>query len=568
MPTYTRKEFLGLGAVLAGGAGVARLPVAAAQEPPAGGAGPADLAVVNARVYTVDDAQPRAQALAVRGDRFSAVGSSDDVRNLIGPNTEVIDAAGMTVTPGFIDTHSHPSGVNELYGVNTNLRTVAEIQAALRRKAVDTPPGRWVRGFMFDDTKVVDGPLHRTHLDEAVPDHPVNVAHRGGHTNWFNSHAFDLAGITRDTPDPPDGRFARGPDGELSGMVAEHARDVFADVGEREELTEDEQRTRAREGMAHISRLMSAAGLTTVHDAGAGRGRLVAYQDAREAGELRHRVYAMVRGPYRDLRNAGVYTGFGDEWVRIGGVKYGADGSASERTMRMSTPFEGRPDDYGILTMSQEEIHEVVEEAHRSSWQVGIHANGDVTIDMVLNAYERVLARWPHPDRRHRIEHCSLVNPGLLRRIRDTGSIPTPFWTYVHFHGEKWREYGAAKMEWMFAHRSFLDYDIPVPGASDYTPGPFEPLMAIQSMVTRRDFDGRVWGASQRVTVDEALRIGTLHGARASYEERDKGSITAGKLADFVILERDPHDADPDDIKNIGVVRTVVGGRTMHAATA
>ena len=303
-------------------------------------------------------------------------------------------------------------------------------------------------------------------------------------------------------------------------MVAEHARDVFADVGEREELTEEERRTRARDGMAYISRLMTAAGLTTVHDAGASRGRLVAYQDAREAGALRHRVYAMVRGPYEHLRNAGVYTGFGDEWVRIGGVKYSADGSASERTMRMSTPFEGRPDDYGILTMSQEEIHEVVEEAHRHDWQVGIHANGDVTIDMVLNAYERVLERWPHADRRHRIEHCSLVDPGLLRRIRDTGSIPTPFWTYVHYHGEKWREYGAAKMEWMFAHRSFLDFDIPVPGASDYTPGPFSPLMAIQSMVTRRDFEGRVWGPSQRVDGgrgaahrDPARRAGVLRGA-------------------------------------------------------
>ncbi|MDE2905178.1 MAG: amidohydrolase [Acidobacteriota bacterium] len=567
MSTYTRKEFLNLGAVLAGGAAAARLPIVAAQEP-AGEALRADLAVIDAQVYTVDDALPRAEAFAVRGDRFVAVGSTDDVRNLVGPDTEVIDAAGMTVTPGFIDTHSHPSGVNELYGVNTNLRTVAEIQRALRTKALDTPPGRWVRGFMFDDTKVVDGPLHRTHLDEAVPDHPVDVAHRGGHTNWFNSTAFALAGITRDTPDPPDGRFARDADGGLSGMVAEYARDVFADVGEREDLTADEQRARAREGMAHISRLMTAAGLTTVHDAGAGRGRLLAYQDAREAGELRHRVYAMVRGPYERLRDAGVYTGLGDEWVRIGGVKYGADGSASERTMRMSTPFEGRPDDYGILTMSQEDIHEVVEDAHRHNWQVGIHANGDVTIDMVLNAYERVLARWPHPDRRHRIEHCSLVNPELLARIRDTGSIPTPFWTYVHFHGEKWRNYGAAKMEWMFAHRSFLDYGIPVAGASDYTPGPFEPLMAIQSMVTRRDFDGQVWGDNQRVSVDEALRIGTIHGARASYEERDKGSITAGKLADFVVLERDPHDADPDDIKNIGVVRTVVGGRTMHSATA
>lgn len=566
MATYTRKEFLNLGAVLAGGVGAGALPVSAAQEPDRGDGQRPDLAVVNARVHTVDDGLPRAEAFAVRGGRFVAVGSTDDVRNLVGPGTEVIDAEGMTVTPGFIDTHSHPGGVNELYGVDTNLRTVAEIQRALRAKALDTPPGRWVRGFMFDDTKVVDGPLHRTHLDEAVPDHPVDVAHRGGHTNWYNSTAFALAGVTRDTPDPPDGRFARDPDGGLSGMAAEHARDVFADVGEREELTEDDRRARAREGMAHISRLMTAAGLTTVHDAGASRGRLVAYQDARESGALRHRVYAMVRGPYRHLRNAGVHTGLGDDRVRIGGVKYSADGSASERTMRMSTPFEGRPDDYGILTMSQQDIHEAVEEAHRSNWQVGIHANGDVTIDMVLNAYERVLARWPHPDRRHRIEHCSLVNPDLLRRIRDTGAIPTPFWTYVHFHGEKWREYGAAKMEWMFAHRSFLDHGIPVAGASDYTPGPFEPLTAIQSMVTRRDFDGRVWGASQRVTVDEALRIGTLHGARASYEERDKGSITAGKLADFVMLDRDPHDADPDDIKNIGVARTVVGGRTVHSA--
>ncbi len=565
MATYTRKEFLGLSALLAGGAGCAGGP-GIAQETSVGRGQQPDLALVNGRVYTIDEAAPQAEAFAVTQGRFVAVGSTDDIRNLVGPNTEVIDAEGMTVTPGFIDTHCHPSGVNELYGVNTNLRSVAEIQAALRTKAVDTPPGYWVNGFMFDDTKVVDGPLHRTHLDEAVPDHPVNVAHRGGHTNWYNSAAFTLAGITRETPDPPDGRFARDADGELAGMVAENARGVFNRVGRRDELTSDQRRERAREGMAHISTLLTAAGLTTVHDAGASRERLVAYQNAYQAGELRHRAYIMIRGAYQALRNAGISTGFGDEWLRIGGVKYAADGSASERTMRMSTPFEGRPDDYGILTMSQEEIHEVVEDAHRNNWQVGIHANGDVTIDMVLNAYERVLREWPHPDRRHRIEHCSLVNPELLQRLKDTGTIPTPFWTYVHFHGEKWQEYGAAKMEWMFAHRSFLDYGIPVPGASDYTPGPFEPLMAIQSMVTRKDFDGQVWGGNQRVTVDEALRIATIHGAHASYEEHMKGSITTGKLADFVILARDPHEVDPDDIKNIAIARTVVGGRTMHGA--
>ena len=171
---------------------------------------------------------------------------------------------------------------------------------------------------------------------------------------------------------------------------------------------------------------------------------------------------------------------------------------------------------------------------------------------------------WPRADPRHRIEHCTLVNPELLRRIKAVGAIPTPFYTYVHYHGNKWLEYGPEKMRWMFPHRSFLDYGIPVGPASDYTPGPYEPLMAIQSMVTRKDFAGRVWGPNQKVSVDEAIRICTLNGAFASFEEASKGSITAGKLADFVMLAEDPHDVDPDEIKNIEVARTVVEGRTMH----
>jgi predicted amidohydrolase YtcJ len=214
--------------------------------------------------------------------------------------------------------------------------------------------------------------------------------------------------------------------------------------------------------------------------------------------------------------------------------------------------------------MTEQEIVDAVENAHRHQFQVGIHANGDVAIDLVLKAYERALQRWPHPDRRHRIEHCTLVNDNLLRRIKATGSIPTPFWTYVYYHGEKWTEYGEDKLRWMFAHRSFLDYGIKVPGASDYEPGPFEPLMAIQSMVTRRDYKGREWGPNQKITVDEALKVATFHGAHASYEETVKGSITAGKYADFVMLERDPHEGDPNTIKDIKVMRTVVGGKTTY----
>ena len=567
MGKITRNQFLGFSAALAGVASLDRsglgVVARAAAQPAAGPGVAADLIVINARVLTVDPSMPRADAFAIKDGRFIAVGGSADIRNLAGARTRQIDAAGATVTPGFIDCHCHVSGVGELYSVNANVPRVRELQANLKAKADKTPPGQWVEAIMFDDTKL-DVTLIRKQLDEVSRDHPIAVNHRGGHTSWYNSKAFEMAGITRATPDPDHGRFFRDESGELTGRVAELARGVFGKVGTRERFTPEQQRERGRNGMRHISELLTAAGLTSVHDAGANRDRIQAYQDAREAGELRHRACFLVRGAdtFSGFKAAGITYGFGDDMLRVGGVKYAADGSASERTMRMSTPYVGT-EDYGILTMTRQEIEEAVEDAWRHNFRIAIHANGDTTIDMVLKAYERVQQQWPRPDPRNRIEHCSLVNPSLLARIKALGVIPTPFWTYAHYHGEKWANYGQEKMNWMFAHKSFIDSGIVVPGASDYGPGPFEPLMAIQSMVTRKDFSGNVWGPRQRISVDEALMVATINGAYASHEEKTKGSITAGKLADFTMLAKDPHDVNPDEIKNIQVVRTVVGGRTV-----
>ena len=324
-----------------------------------------------------------------------------------------------------------------------------------------------------------------------------------------------------------------------------------------------------RQASATISsKNMAAVGLTSTTDAYGSYDDMVAYQDAGDAGELFFRVSFMPGGNskvYEGLKIAGIRSGFGDDMLHIGAVKYAADGSASERTMYMSTPYEGT-DDHGILTMTQEQIDDAVDDAVAHAFRVGIHANGDWTIDMVLKAYERVLRNHEGPNPRHRIEHCSLINDSLLARIKAAGVIPAPFYTYAHYHGNKWVDYGEEKMESMFAHRSFLDAGIPVAPASDYTPGPYEPLMAIQSMVTRKDVRGRVWGPSQRITVAEAMRICTMHGAYASFEENIKGSLVAGKLADFVILEQDPQDVDPDSIKDIKVVQTVLGGRTTYEA--
>ena len=556
MTDVSRKDFLGLSTAAAAGLASGCVPIADE------GNVTADLVVVGGRVRTQESDQAVTEAFAVKGGRFMAVGSNEDIQNLTSVNTEVIDASGMTVLPGFIDAHSHPSsaGLNALKNVNTNLGSVARIQDALSERVAGTPSGEWIVGYMYDDTKQEEGrPLNRIDLDAVSREHPIVVGHRGGHTGVYNSKAFEVAGITVNTLDPFGGHFYRE-DGELTGKVAERARGAF-------DVPSGSTREERAAGVSVICKEMNAAGLTSVHQAGTGSTGFVAYQDARDEGTLSLRMNLMARGgTFPALQSAGIRTGVGDEWIRIGPVKFAADGSASERTMAMSTPYAGRPDDFGILTMTQEEVHEVVEEAHRSGWQIAIHANGDVTIDMVLNAYERMQREYPRPDTRHRLEHCSLVNPTLLQRIANGGYVPAPFYTYAHYHGEKWIEYGEEKMEWMFAHKSFIESGIPVAPASDHSPGPYEPLMAIQSMVTRKDYTGRVWGPSQRITVDEALRVCTVNGAYASFEENEKGTITAGKLADFVILAEDPHDVDPDLIKEIQVIRTVVGGRTVHEA--
>lgn len=526
--------------------------------------GAPQLIVTGANLLTMDPNLTQATAFAVRGERILAVGKDSDILNLKARDTQVIDARGRTVTPGFIDAHSHPTMANEAISANVNVRTITKVQQLLAMQADKTPPGHWVLGHMYDDTKFDEGrPLDRRDIDAVVQSHPVMVRHRGGHTAVVNSAAFDLLSVDGNTPDPEGGRFFRE-NGELTGKVAEHAMDEFQQVGTWPQI----DRETMRDSVHLTSKRMAATGLTSTTDAAGRADGWLAYTDALAAGALDFRVSFMPAARdtiYATMKAASIRSGFGNNMLRVGAVKYAADGSASERTMRMSTPYEGT-DDYGIATMTQDQIYHAVDEAVANGFRIGIHANGDVTIDRVLNAYERALKDWQGPNPRFRIEHCSLVNDDLLKRIKATGTIPTPFYTYAHYHGNKWVDYGPARMEWMFAHKSFLEAGIPVAPASDFTPGPYEPLMAIQSMVTRKDTQGRVWGPSQRISAEQALTICTRNGAYASFEENDKGTITPGKLADFVMLEQSPLDTDPDGIKDIQVLGTWLGGRQTFTA--
>lgn len=520
-----------------------------------------DLILYNGAFWTVNPAQPRAQSVAIAGGRFFAIGTNDEVLALAAGGAKKVDLGGKTVLPGFIDAHSHPAeaGLDHLRMVDCDLRSITQILNALRERAAKTPPGEWVLGFKYDDTKTAEGrPLTIKELDEAIPEHPVFVEHRGGHTAWVNSKALAAAKITDQTPDPAGGKIDRDPaTGKLTGHVREKGKEAIEKAIPANFTRED-----YREGVKLITKMMTRTGVTSVTDALGTPEYLRAYQDAREAGDLRMRIYCHIYHTFMDqMLAAGIKTGLGDEWVKMGAQKMICDGSISERTARLSQPYIGRPDDFGILVTPEDQLYEQAKKAHAAGWQLGTHANGDVGIDVTLKVYERLQKEMPRQDARYRLEHCTVVNDSLIARIKALGAIPTPFSTYAYYHGEKMKEYGPDRVNHMFALRSFIDAGIRPTQASDYPPGPFEPMMALQSEVTRTDMKGNVWGPKQKITLEEAIRVGTINGAYASYEEKLKGSIEAGKLADLVVLGRDVFKEDPSDIVNIPIERTMVGGR-------
>jgi hypothetical protein len=566
----SRRRFIGMTGATVASLGAARWSAAAAAF---GDVRDADLVVFNAEVYTIDPRLPKAQGFAIRDGRFIAVGRNDDVKGLIGPKTQTFDARRMTVVPGFIDSHNHAPGNELLYEVlvgnpyEVEFVSIAGIIEKLRAKARDTPPDTWVEGYFFDDTKVKDKRALTLHdLDEVSRDLPVAVYHRGGHTAFYNTRAMQMAGITKSTPDTAGGTYDRDTSGELNGRVTDNARAVFDTVGKRKTYSAEQSMRRDRDGLAFISKQFVRFGLTSVcHES----GNLHALGQVREQGNLLHRVSYEANGAELEaMISGGMTTGLGDEWIRLGAsFEHTVDGSFSERTMAMSAPYPGTTSGYkGNVLESQEDLNAWCERVHRAGIQLNCHANGDVAIDHVLTAYERALRLLPQRDARPKITHCTLITDELVRRMKVIGAVPALFTSYAYYNPDKFRFYGEEIMKRCMAYRSLLDAGVPAAAGSDFDPGPFSPLMGIQGMVTRTGWNGEVWGANQRITVDEALRVNTINGAYATREESIKGSISPGKLADYVVLAEDPHTVDPSTIKDIRVVRTVVGGAMMYAA--
>ena len=562
--SISRREFLGLtaaGTVGLVGSSFGTKAWATTETP--------DLVVYDAKVHTVDRAIPRAEAFAVRNGKFVAVGKSAEILGLVGRRTQTFDAKGMMVVPGFNDTHNHIVGTDVLYSVHVGnpfvveYVSIASIVDKLHAKALQTPPDTWVVGTFFDDTKVSDKRQLDIHdLDRASTDLPIVVHHRGGHTAFYNSKAFQMAGITKNTPNPFGGTFDKDSKGELNGRVTDRGNDVFARVGKRQIFAAAD----VRKGLAYMSRKFVEYGVTSVCHEG---GNLMALQQIRAQGELLHRVSYEATGDVLEaMMKSGIESGFGDEWIRFGATsEHVIDGSFSERTMSFGTGYPGvSPPYHGNITTTQSDLDAWVERVHRAGIRPNCHANGDTAIEMMLTAYERALEKYPRRNVRPKVTHCTLVNDGIIRRMKAMDAVPAVFSTYPYYNADKFHFYGGAALEHCMAFRSFQEAGIIAADGSDFPPGPFDPRMAIQGQVTRTGFNGETWGASQRVSVEEAIKIGTLNGAYNTHEENIKGSITPGKLADYVVLADDLRTVASSKIKDVQIVRTVVGGNTVYQA--
>jgi predicted amidohydrolase YtcJ len=532
----------------------------------------ANTIVINANVVTVDAAHPAAQAFAYEDGRFLAVGTNAEILKLRTPSSEVIDLHGMTVVPGFNDAHLHPQMIfdqgSPYYRVwlgGDRVRTLDQLVAALKAKAAITPAGKMISGYGYDDVLLGRHP-NRYDLDKVSTTQPVVITHGSGHITAVNSYVMNAAGITKDTLDPSGGALDRDADGTPNGVIRESARRLIGKAlhGTEVEIPHDQQ----LQGYLNCFKQYSAKGITSVGIAGGSPESFHMLQDVRDAGNP-VRVGLMIYEQYFDkIQDAGIQRGFGDDRLRITAIKNFQGNSLSGRTAWLSEAYSDHLGYFGIPPgRSQEQLDQDFQKMWDAGWQVATHSNGDREIDMVLTAIERAEAKNPRPDARWRIEHASVMNQSLLDRAKKDGVILV-FHSYMWEYGDILASYGPKRLSMMHAYRTAIDMGIHVAGHSDSPISAADPLLRIQDMVTRKSQQGVVMGGNQRVIPTEALKVWTLDGAYATFEENIKGSITPGKLADFAVLEKDPRKVAPDTIKDIVVKATYLGGRKVFTAPA
>jgi predicted amidohydrolase YtcJ len=524
----------------------------------------------NCRIYTMDDDNPFAEAVTIVGDRIAFVGSSSEALSAARPGAEKFDLKGATVIPGLVDAHAHFSGYAasraalDLNGTGS----IGEVRERLAARAAGTHRGGWItgRGWDQNDWEPKAFP-RRSDIDDISPDNPVLLTRVCGHAAIANSKALEAAGIGPGTPDPEGGKIEMDKSGEPTGILLDEAISLVRDVVPA--LTREQKRTL----LVSAARECLAAGLTGTHEMGIGSGTAGLYREMYEAEELPFRVTAYFDGDAEDLDSVlatGPVADFAGGMFSMPGVKFYMDGSLGARSAAMLEDYSDDPGNRGIIVTDPELLHEKILACHRSGFQVATHAIGDRGNRTVLDIYERVLREEPGRGLRHRVEHAQILSPSDIGRFASLGVIPSMQFTHCT-SDMPWvtDRIGDERTVGAYAWRSLIETGSRIPGGSDFPVESIDPLLGIYAAVTRQDLSGEPaggWMPEQRLTIEEAVRAFTLDAAWAAGQEKERGSIERGKLADLTILEEDLMESDPADIPGIKVMATIVAGRCRYRA--
>ncbi len=545
----------------------------------------ADVVLFNGNVITLDGKNPRARGVALKDGRILWVGTDEGVKQAVGRGTQVRDLKGMTMVPGFIESHNHTL----MFGLGlqaidlTKVRSIEEMMALVKERAGKQEEGSWITGVGYNQNELKEK-RHPTRgdLDKAAPKHLVSLRHTSAHGYVVNSLALMKAGIAKGRPDPGGGKIARDPEtGEPNGLLFESpAMKLIDDMIPRPTLED------LVAALGGAGRRFLAEGITSAMDASVGGNdiplQVAAYQEAVERGVLkvRHNLavwseavfdYAhfdksLTQGEGK-LFGLGIRSGLGDDRLRIGPFKIIVDGAFSTVTAVTYDAYGINPDERGcgVLVIEPERLAKLASLVHRLGWQLSIHGIGDRAIDVCLDAIEAALKSTPRKDPRPRLEHCTMVLPRMVERIKKLGVIPVMQPGFIWELGDNWfNQLGREKTSRFKPFRSLLGQNVPIAFSSDRPVVTGAPLLGIHSAVNQKTMSGQEYAPDEKITPEQALRCYTMHGAYATFDEKIKGSITAGKLADLVILGEDLTSIGPERIKDIPVMATVVGGEFCY----
>jgi predicted amidohydrolase YtcJ len=529
---------------------------------------PADLIVTHARIYTVDDAHPFVSALAVRGGRVAFVGSEREALVLRGPSTRVIDAAGQTVIPGMIDAHAHLFGLGTfLRDIDlTDTRSYDAIVSRVATRVKDVPAGRWVIGRGWDQNKWGDTrfPTHEA-LSRVTPNNPVALRRIDGHALLVNAAAMKAAGVTAATKDPSGGRIERGAGGEPTGVFVDNAMDLVDKV--IPPLSHEEMRAATLAAVAESNKY----GLVGLTDAGEPRAVIDVFEELAKAGQFSLRAYVMVGDDSADIAHyfaRGPQSALYDGHLWIRAIKLYADGALGSRGAALLDPYADDPKNVGLLRTTPAHLQDVSTQALKHGFQVATHAIGDRGNRVALDAYEAALKTVPTADHRFRIEHVQVLDHADVPRFAQLGVIPSM--QAVHQTSDMYwapTRLGYARTYGAYAWRSLLNTGVIIPNGSDFPVERVNPLFSFHAAVSRQDDDNWPpdgWFPEQKMTRTEALKAMTIWAAYAGFEEQMTGSLTPGKVADFVILDRDIMTVPESEILGTRVTATYIGGRAVY----